>query len=149
MKQKNIFLDRLKLYYVLTLGLGTFLISPTHIFPPPYFMYARFPTYLKTMESLFGLHWPMTFEIYHYVLYVLGIVIALNGIGILLLPKHKKITNLVSIIGGILFLLIMMFFFFIFTKVNFLTAFIFGLYSAILLFMELLIFKASVNQKAA
>jgi hypothetical protein len=148
-RKKNNILGQLKLFYVLTLGLGTFLIAPTHIFPPPYFMYARFPTYLKTMESLFGFRWPMTFEIYHYVLYVLGIVIALNGIGILFLPKYKKITNLLSVIGGILFSLIMMFFFFIFTKVNFPTAVIFGLYSAILLFMELLIFRASANQRVA
>lgn len=147
--EKNKLPEQLKFFYVLLLSLGTFIIAPTHIFPPPAFMYARFPTYLKTMGPFFGLHWPVTFEIYHYVLYILGIVIALNGIGILILPRFRKITNIVSIIGVILFSLIIIFFFFIFTKVNTLTAVIFGLYSAILLLMEILIFKISLSRKVA
>jgi hypothetical protein len=148
-KQTNIILNRLKIIYVLALGLGTLLIAPTHIFPSPYFMYARFPTHLETMEPFFELKWPATFEIYHNVLYVLSIIIALNGIGILMFPKFKNLTIFISIFGLIIFLLIAAFFFFIFIKVKILTAITFGLYSSILLFMELLILKAFVNQKAA
>jgi hypothetical protein len=146
-KQNRIF-ERLKIIYVLVLILGAIIIAPTHIFPQPTFMYARFPHYLEMMGPFLGISWPASFEIYHCILYVLGIVIILNGIGILSFPKLKKITVFSSVTGVFLFLLIALFFFLKFISVNISTAITFGLYSIILLVMELLIFRASVNQKA-
>lgn len=142
MKQKQKLLEKLKLYYVLVFILGALIIAPTHIFPQPYFMYARFPHYLETMGPFFGLKWTMTFEIYHYALYVLGATICLNALGVLFYPKLNKITIATSVLGIIMFSLMILFFFVKFIEVNFYTAIAFGLYSMVLLFLSLFTFRA-------
>jgi hypothetical protein len=138
MKKKNKTLEQLKLFYVLVFALGALIIVPTHIFPQPYFMYARFPHYLEQMKPFLGTSWPMTFEIYHYVLYILGLILSFNALGILIYPKLKKIVLITSFIAVFLFLLITIFFFFKFTTVKFSTAIIFGLYSTVLSLLSLL-----------
>jgi hypothetical protein len=145
MKQRNNNHEQIKLFYVLAFTLGAIIIAPTHIFSPPSFMYARFPTYLKTMDPFFGVSWPATFELYHRVLYVLGIVISLNAIGILAYPKFKNITKISSFISIFLFSLIVLFFFIKFISVHAITAIVFGVYSLIWLALGLLTFRASAK----
>lgn len=102
------------------------------------------------MEPFFGLTWPVTFEIYHYVLYVLSAIVSLNALGIIFYPKLKSIATFSSMIGIFLFTLMVLFFFFKFINVNASTAIIFGLYSVVLLILDWLTFKALVmKQKAA
>src|SRR3989344_3324513 len=122
MKQKNKKLEQLKFFYLSVLILGALIIAPTHIFPPPNFMYARFPHYLELMKPFFGFSWPLTFEIYHYALYVLAIIESLNVLGIIFYPKFKQIALASSLIGLFLISLIALFFFFKFISVNALTA---------------------------
>lgn len=140
-------LEQLKVFYLLVFGLGIALVAPTHIFPMPAFMYARFPHYLEMMPPLFGVKWPMTFEIYHYVLYILGVIISLNALGILVYPKFKNVAILSSIIGGFLISLIILFLFLIFLKVNVATTIAYGLYSLFLLTVDLLTFKFLIAGK--
>lgn len=140
-------LMKLKIFYILIFGLGIALVAPTHIFPIPTFMYARFPYYLETMPPLFGVKWPMTFEIYHYVLYILGIIISLNALGILIYPKLKNVAILSSIIGVFLISLIILFLFLIFFKVNMTTTITYGIYSLFLLIVDLLTFKFLIASK--
>jgi prepilin signal peptidase PulO-like enzyme (type II secretory pathway) len=148
MKQKNKIIERLKVIYLLILALGAAIIAPTHVFPQPYFMYARFPHYLEMMGPFLGITWPESFELYHRVLYLMGIIISLNGIGILSFPKLKKVMVFSSLAGMLIFLLMILFFFFKFITVNVPDAIVLGIYSIILLTMEVLIFKA-VKQKEA
>lgn len=145
MKQKNKTIEKLKLYYALAFILGALTIAPTHIFPEPYFMYARFPHFLEQMSPIFGIGWPMTFEIYHYCLYVLGPIIALNALGILIYPKFKKLFSIISFFGTILLFLVVIFLFFKFTTVNLSTAIILGTYSIVLLFITYKTFKFVVK----
>lgn len=149
MKRKYRIFERLEIFYLFVIALGALIITPTHIFPQPAFMYARFPYYLKKMGPFLGITWPATFKIYHYMLYLLSIVIILNGIGILFYPKFKKSAILSTAIGIFLFLLTASFFFLKFIYVNIATAITFGFYSVVLLVMELLIFKAFTKRKAA
>ena len=148
MNKKNRIIERLKVIYLLVLALGAAIIAPTHIFPQPYFMYARFPHYLEKMGPFLGITWPESFELYHRILYLLGITISLNGIGILAFPKLKKVTVFSSLAGMLIFLLMILFFFFKFITVNAPNSIVLGIYSIILLIMEVLIFKA-VRQKEA
>jgi prepilin signal peptidase PulO-like enzyme (type II secretory pathway) len=147
-KQKDKIIDRIKVIYILVLALGATIIAPTHIFPQPYFMYARFPHYLEKMGPFLGITWPESFELYHRILYLLSITISLNGIGILSFPRLKKVTVFSSLAGILIFLLMILFFFFKFINVNAADAVVLGVYSIILLTMEVLIFK-SVRQKEA
>ena len=140
-------LKQLKLLYLVIFALGTLIIVPTHIFPQPYFMYARFPHYLEMMGPVLGVSWPMSFEIYHYVLYILAVIISLNALGILFYPKFKNIAIFSSMIGIFLISLTILFFFFIFTSVNFSTAVVYGLYSVILLIVDILTFKVLIKGK--
>jgi len=149
MKQKDKMIERIKIIYLCVLALGALIIAPTHLFPQPYFMYARFPHYLEMMGPFLGITWPESFELYHCILYVLGIIISLNGVGILFFPKFKKLTIFSSIIGAVLFSLMILFFFFKFITVNLSTAIVLGFYSIILLTMEVLILKVVTRQKAA
>lgn len=142
MKCKGKIIERLELLHLLTFVLGALIIVPTHIFPQPYFMHARFPHYLELMGPFFGLTWPFTFEIYHYVLYILVIIISFNALGIVFYPSLKKIAFFSSMIGIFLFSLMILFFFLQFASVNAPTAIIFGLYSVVLLIVDLLTFKA-------
>jgi hypothetical protein len=145
MMKKNKKIEQLKLFYVIAFVLGAIIIAPTHIFSPPSFMYARFPTYLKTMGPFLGISWPTSFELYHNVLYVLGIIISLNAIGILIYPKFKIITKISSLISIFLFSLIVLFFFVKFINVNAITAIVFGTYSSTWLILSSLTFKASAE----
>jgi hypothetical protein len=140
--KKNKVPERIKVLYVLMFTLGAIIIAPTHIFPQPYFMYARFPHYLELMKPFLGISWPASFEIYHYMLYVLAITTSLNALGVLAYPRFKNITILSSLFGLCLFSLMILFFFFKFIDVHASTAIIFGLYSVILLIVDLLTFKA-------
>lgn len=147
---KNRKLEQLKIFYLFIFVLGAVIIAPTHLFPPPNFMYARFPHYLKIMEPFFGLIWPVTFEIYHYILYALGIVISLNALGIVFYSRFKNVAIFSSTIGIFLFTLMVLFFLLKFINVNASTAIIFGLYSVVLLILDWLTLKALVmKQKAA
>ena len=146
MNKKNKIIERLKVIYLLVLALGAAIIAPTHIFPQPYFMYARFPHYLEKMGPFLGITWPESFELYHRILYLLGIIISLNGIWILAFPRLKKVTVFSSLAGMLVFLFMILFFFFKFINVNVPDAVVLGIYSIILLITEVLIFKA-VRQK--
>lgn len=139
---KNKKLARLKIFYLFVFALGALIIAPTHLFPPPTFMYARFPHYLELMGPFLGISWPMTFEIYHYVLYVLIATVSFNVLGILFYPKLKNPAIFSSTIGIFLFSLMILFFFLKFITVNMLTAIAFGIFSVVLLIVDLLTFKA-------
>lgn len=149
MKKKNRIFERLELLYFLTFALGALIIAPTHIFPPPTFMYARFPHYLELMGSFLGFSWPATFEIYHYVLYILCIIVSLNALGVVFYPRLKKIAIFSSGIGIFLFSSMILFFFLKFISVNVPNAITFGLFSVVLLIVDFLTLKALTIQKAA
>lgn len=136
---------RLKLLYLIVFVVGAIIIAPTHIFPIPTFMYARFPHYLEMMKPYFGVSWPTTFEIYHYVLYALGIIVSLNVLGIIF-TKFNKIALFSSLIGIFLISSMVLFFFFVFAHVNFQTSLIYGPYLVILLIIDFLTFKALRNK---
>jgi hypothetical protein len=110
-------------------------------------MYARFPHYLEMMGPFLGMRWPGTFEIYHRVLYLLAAIISLNGLGLVFFPKFKKLTIFSSILGIIMFSLMVLFFFLKFVSVNTPDAVVIGLYSLILLIMEIMISAALTKQK--
>ena len=139
---KNKKLERLKPFYLLVFSLGALIIAPTHISPQPYFMYARFPHYLETMPAFLGISWPVTFEIYHYVLYALIIIVSFNALGIIFYSKFKRAAIISSAIGLFLISLMTLFFFFIFIRVNFPNAIIYGSYSVVLLIVDWFTFKA-------
>ena len=141
MKRKHKIFERLQILYLLVFFLGALIIAPTHIFPPPSFMYARFPHYLELMGPFFGLSWPDTFDVYHYVLYILGITLSLNALGVVFYPKLKNIATFSSAVGFFLFSLLIIFFFFKFITVNASTSIVFGLYSLALLITSFLTFK--------
>ena len=149
MKQQNKAFDHLKLSYLFIFVSGVFIIIPTHIFPPPTFMYARFPHYLEMMKPFLGISWPMSFEIYHYIIYILVIIGSLNALGIIFYPKFKQIALASSLTGLFLMPLMILFFFFIFINVNLSTAIIYGLYSVLLLVVDILTFKAFIAGKEA
>jgi len=145
--KRNIF-ERLEVLYLLIFILGAIIIVPTHLFPPPTFMYARFPHYLELMGPFLGIIWPTTFKIYHITLYILAIVLSFNVLGIVLHPRLKKNAAFFSLIGIFLLSLITLFLFFKFVSVNFLTGIIYGLYAVILLIANVLTYKvllSSVN----
>jgi|SRR3989344_826525 len=144
---KNKKLEQLKFLYLLVFVLGALIIAPTHIFPPPNFMYARFPHYLEMMKPFLGFSWPTTFEIYHYVLYALVIIGSLNALGIIFYPKFKQITLISSLIGLFLISSIVLFFFFKFINVNAPTAIIYGLYSVVLLIADFLTFQTLITRQ--
>ena len=143
---KNKKLERLKIFYLLVFILGALIITPTHISPQPYFMYARFPHYLEMMPPFLGVSWPMSFEIYHYVIYVLVIIGSLNALGVILYPKLRRITLLSSLIGLFLISSMILFFFLQFINVNKSTAVIFGSYSVILLIVDWMTFKTLIKR---
>ena len=144
---KNKKLERLKIFYLLVFILGALIITPTHIFPQPYFMYARFPHYLEMMPPFLGVIWPMTFEIYHYVLYALIIIASFNVLGIIFYSKFKRAAIVSSLIGLLLITTMVLFFFFIFIRVNFPNAIIYGSYSVVLLIVDWLTFKALIIRR--
>ena len=139
---KNKKLERLKTLYLLVFILGAIIIAPTHIFPQPYFMHARFPHYLETMPAFLGISWPVTFEIYHYVLYALIIIVSFNALGIIFYSKFKRAAIISSAIGLFLISLMTLFFFFTFIRINFPNAIIYGSYSVVLLIVDWFTFKA-------
>jgi len=139
----------LKLFYLFILALTAILVVPTHIFPQPYFMSFRFPYYLEMMPIFLGVSWPMTFEIYHYVLYALAIIGSFNVLGIIFYPRFKQITLFSSLVGLFLISLMVLFFFFVFLRVNHSTAIIYGLYSVVLCIANFLTFKAFIAGKEA
>lgn len=143
-KQKS--LNQLKLLYLFIFIVSAMLVVPAHIFHPPSFMAFRFPHYLEMMGPFLGVSWPMSFEIYHYVLYALAIIGSLNVLGILFYPKFKQIALVSSIIGLFLIPLMVLFFFFQFIKVNPSTALIYGFYSVVLLIVDILTFKALLKK---
>ncbi len=145
MKSKK--LESLKLLYLLIFVLGIILVAPTHLFSPPYFMPLRFPHYLEMMPAFLGVSWPMSFEIYHYILYVLTSILSLNVLGIVFYPKLKKLAIFSSMIGTFLFSLIILFFFFIFLNVNVSTSIVYGIYFVILLIVDLLTLKALIKER--
>lgn len=150
MKEKNKTFEQLKKLYLFVFVLGAVIIAPTHLFPSPTFMYARFPHYLETMGPFLGVSWPATFEIYHYGLYALAIIGILNVLGIIFYPKFKQTTLVSSLMGLFLMILIVLFFFFVFVNINVPTALTYGLYSVVLLIVDFLTFKALViRQKVA
>lgn len=139
-------LEKLKILYLLTFALGALIIIPTHIFPPPTFMYARFPHYLEKMPVFLGVSWPVTFEIYHWTLLIIGTIGVINILG-LVFSNMKSIAKISSLIGLFLFPLMILFFFFIFISINVLTAVIYGFYSVALLIMNWLTFKALITRQ--
>lgn len=147
MKQKNKKLEQLKFFYLSAFILGFLIIAPTHIFPPPTFMYARFPRYLEMMRSFLGFSWPATFEIYHYALYALAIIGALNVMGIIFYPMLRRIAAASSLTGVIFTSLIVLFFFLQFINVNVLTAVIYGSYFTVLLIANILTFKILIKKQ--
>src|SRR3990167_8295821 len=106
MDEKKIKFEKLLLSYLFIFVITIVLVAPAHLFPIPYFMPFRFPHYLEMMKPFLGVSWPMTFEIYHYVLYALVVIGSFNILGVLLYPKLKQIATTSSLIG--LFLIIPM-----------------------------------------
>ena len=149
MGEKKIKLRRIIPLYVLIIFLTIILVGPPHLFPQPYFMPLRFPHYLEMMPTFLEVDWPMTFEIYHYVIYSLIIIGSLNALGIIFYPKLRKITIVSSLIGLFLTSSMVLFLFFQFIKVNAPTATIYGLYSVALLIVDLLTFKIFTERKEA
>ncbi|MBI2613620.1 MAG: hypothetical protein HYW62_02515 [Candidatus Levybacteria bacterium] len=141
-------MKELKILYLFIFILGAILIIPTHIFPQPYFMPFRFPHYLEMMGSFSGVSWPVTFEIYHLTLLVIGIIGVINILG-LIFPNMRTLAKLSSLIGLFLFSLMVLFFFFVFINVNISTAIIYGFYSIVLLIADILTFKALIKRRKA
>ncbi|MDO8583279.1 MAG: hypothetical protein Q7R51_02015 [bacterium] len=139
-------LEKLKIIYFFVFALSAFIIAPTHLFPQPLFMDFRFPHYLEMMKPFLGISWPMSFEIYHYILYVLVAIESLNVLGIIFYPKLKQIAIASSLAGLLLMSLMILFFFFIFINVNASTAIAYGFYSIILLFVDLLTLKILIKR---
>ncbi len=142
MNNQKIKLRKLMSFYFFVFALGILIIAPTHIFPIPTFMYARFPHYLEMMEPFLGVSWPMSFEIYHDILYILAVIGTLNVLGIIFYPKFKRTAVVSSTIGLFLLSLMTIFFFFKFINVNVPTAITYGTYSVVLLIADILTFKA-------
>lgn len=143
--KKQIDIDKIKIFYLIIFFSGIVLIAPTHIFPIPAFMYARFPHYLEMMGPFFGISWPTSFEIYHYVLYLICIILSLNVLGIIFYPKFKKLAVFSSTIGTFLFSLIILFFFFVFLNfsgsIPIATPLVYGSYFMTLLILDILTLK--------
>lgn len=139
-------MKQVRLSYLFILVLTIALVGPPHIFPQPYFMPLRFPHYLEMMPPFLGFSWPMTFEIYHYVLYTLALIVNLNLLGIILYPKFKHIAMASSLAGLFLILPMILFFFLVFINVNLPTAIIYGLYSVALLIVDWFTFKALIKK---
>lgn len=139
MKKKQ--LGQLKTFYLFVFILGTLIIVPTHIVPPPYFMPFRFPHYLEMMGPIFRISWPVTFEIYHWIILIIGVVGLINVLG-LVFSKMKPLAKLSSLVGLFLFSFMILFFFFVFISVNAPTAVIYGSYSVILLIVDWITFKS-------
>lgn len=146
MDEKKIKLKKLLYSYVFIVGLTIVLVAPPHFFPQPYFIPLRFPHYLEMMPTFLGISWPMSFEIYHYVIYALVIMGSLNALGIILYPRLRRITLFSSFIGLFLISSMILFFFFQFINVNRSTALIFGFYSVILLIVDWLTFKTLIKR---
>lgn len=142
MDEKKIKLKRLVPFYIFIIFLTTILVTPPHIFPQPSLMQFRFPHYLEMMPTFLGASWPMTFEIYHYVLYSLAVIGTINVLGIIFYSKLRRVALTSSLIGLFLIPLMILFFFFVFINVNVSTAVIYGLYSIALLIVDWLTFKA-------
>lgn len=141
-----------ELYYLKILYLTAFitigiLFALTHIFPQPFFMPFRFPHYLEMMPTFLGVSWPMSFEIYHYILYALVLIGSLNVLGIIFYPKFRKTAIFSSFVGIFLIFPMILFFFFVFLSVNASTAVIYGLYCVVLLIVDVLTFKALLSEK--
>lgn len=146
MNEKKIKLGKLIPSYIFIIVLTAILVLPPHLFPQPLFMPFRFPHYLEMMKPFLGISWPMSFEIYHYALYILTIIGSLNVLGIIFYPRLKKITIPSSFAGIFLFSLMILFFFFKFITVNAPTAIIYGLYSVTLLIVDLLTLKVLIRE---
>lgn len=147
--KKQKLLNKLKFFYLFVFALSALLIAPTHLFPQPYFMPFRFPHYLEKMGPFLGFSWPMTFEIYHYVLYALIIIVTLNILGIIFYPKFKRTAIISSLVGLFLIPLMILFFFFKFINVNASTVVIYGIYSVALLIVDILTFKTLLKREKA
>lgn len=132
--------------YLFILILTLILVFPAHLLSQPYFMPFRFPHYLEKMQPFLGISWPLTFEIYHLVLLTIGAIGVINVLG-LFFGNVKSIAKFSSLIGLFLFSLMVLFFFFIFIGVNAPTAVIYGLYSAVLLIVDLLTLKALIKKE--
>lgn len=139
--RKQKILNKIKLIYLGIIFLTFILVGPPHLFAQPHFMPLRFPHYLETMPLFLGISWPISFEIYHYVLYSVITIGIFNILGILYYPKFKRLSFISSLIGLFLIPFMILFFFFIFVNVNASTAVIYGLYSVILLIVDWLTFK--------
>lgn len=144
--KKQELLSKLKIFYLFVFILSIIIIAPTHIFPQPTLMYARFPHYLEMMPPFLGVSWPMTFEIYHYVIYAFIIIGSLNVLGVAY-SKFKHVAIASSLVGLLLMSLIVVFFFFVFINVNAATAFIYGIYSMMLLIVNILTFKILLKRE--
>lgn len=138
MNQKKI--HQLKILYLLVLVATLLLVGPTHLFSPPSFMPLRFAHYLEMMGPFLGVSWPMSFDVYHWILIILGIIGSLNILGITF-PKWRKAARTSSFLGLFFFGAITLFFLFPFMQTNSQTAFIYASYSFFLLIVDLLTFR--------
>ncbi len=149
MDKQKIKLRKLMPLYIFIISLTIILVGPPHLFPPPSFMPFRFPHYLEMMRPFLGVSWPATFEIYHYVIYSFIIIVSLNVLGIIFYPKVRKIAIMSSLVGLFLTSSMVLFFFFVFLSVNPPTAMIYGIYSVVLLIVDILTFKALIMPRTA
>ena len=141
MKNRNTKLKQLKLLYIIIFITTIILVAPTHLFPPPTFMYARFPHYLEMMGTFLGISWPLTFDIYHLVLIILSIIVSFNILGIFFYPKLRLTAQISSFLGLILLTLIFLFFFFVFMRVDANLSLVYSFYALLLLFVDALTFS--------
>lgn len=146
MDEKKFKFRKLLLSYLIIFVVTIALVAPAHLFPIPYFMPLRFPHYLEMMRSFLGISWPITFEIYHWTLLIIGAIGVINVLG-LFFSNMKSAAKISSFIGLFLFSLMVLFFFLVFINVNPPTAIIYGLYSVALLIIDWLTFKALTNKQ--
>lgn len=133
--------SKLKFLYLLIFIITAILVLPPHLFPTPYLMFLRFPTHLESMGSFLSVSWPVTFEIYHWGLVVLTLIVSLNALG-LTFSKARSIAKVSSLLGLFIIAFIFLFFLFPFMKVSISTAIIYCIYFLFLLIVDLLTFFA-------
>ncbi|MBI2028494.1 MAG: hypothetical protein HYT07_02680 [Candidatus Levybacteria bacterium] len=135
----------LRFLYLFILIFTIVLVTPPHVFPPPNFMFLRFPTHLESMGSFLSVSWPITFEIYHLGLVVLTLIISINALGLTFL-RIRPIAKISSFLGLFLITAIFLFFLFPFMKVNASTAIIYSIYFLFLLIVDLSTFLALIKK---
>ncbi len=110
----------LELLNVASLFVAFVIIGITHIVPPPLLEALRMPLYLRAVGIMLGIGWPLSLNIYHLVLSLVGLVIILNIISLRFFYSLylRRITKISSVLGLFLLLFSGLFFSFSLTLWN-------------------------------